>query len=129
MTHFQFSILHFLLAQTATEIGVWVNVGMLILNAVVAVTTIASVNRTAKREVRFAFEPASKEEFDRHVIDHAQSVKALNQELASLRQDMRRDRDQILLAGENRVSKIHERINIILEAVSELRGRIYELHN
>ena len=127
MTRSILCALHF--AQSTLDFGAWVNLAMLFLNATVAITTIASVNRTAKREVKFAFQPASKDELDRLVADHAQSLEAFRQELASLREDMRRDLDQILLAGENRVCKLHERIDVILETVSELRGRIYELHN
>jgi septal ring factor EnvC (AmiA/AmiB activator) len=114
----------FFAQASPAEIGTWVNVGMLFLNGAVAIVTILSVSRTAKREVTFAFEPASKEEFDRHVLDQAETLKALNHELAALRQEMRNVQDQLLLAGENRVSKLHERINTILEAVSELRGRV-----
>ena len=109
---------------TNAQIGTWVNVGMLFLNAAVAIVTILSVNRSQKREVTFAFEPASKEEFQRHVAEQAESLKTLNAEITALRQEMRKDRDQLLLAGETRVSKLHERINIILETVSELRGRL-----
>jgi len=104
-------------SPTPAEIGTWVNVGMLFLNGAVAIVTILSVNRKARREVTFAFEPASKEEFDK-VVDTIKS------DMASLREQMRQDRDVAQAAQEKRTIALHERINQILAAVSELRGRI-----
>jgi hypothetical protein len=111
-------------SPSASEIGTWVNVAMLLINCVCAVMLAIAARATAKREVTFGFVPASKEEFNRHVLEQAETLRAFSGELAALRQEMRNDRDQLLLAGENRVSKLHERINTILEAVSELRGRV-----
>ncbi len=115
-------------AQTApatpAEIGTWLNIAILLINSGCAITMVLTARRSARREVTFGFVPAGKEEFDRHVLAQAEALKAFNGELAALREEMRKDRDQILLAGENRVSKLHERINTILEAVSEMRGRI-----
>jgi hypothetical protein len=111
-------------SPTPAEMGAWMNIAILVINCGCAVVLVFAARSTAKREVTFGFVPASKEEFNRHVLEQAETLRALSGELAALRQEMRNDRDQLLLAAENRVSKLHERINTILEAVSELRGRV-----
>ena len=64
----------------------------------------------------------------------AQSVKQLNARMkvledwrAELTNKMDDDKNQILAAGEHRAEKLHDRINDVLEAVSELRGTVTEL--
>jgi hypothetical protein len=44
--------------------------------------------------------------------------------LAELRHEMKEDLKTMLAAGEERAGKIHGRINDVLAAVSELRGRL-----
>ena len=64
----------------------------------------------------------------------AQSVKQLNARMkiletwrGSLTAKMEEDKNQILAAGEHRAEKIHDRINDVLSAVSELRGTVNEM--
>lgn len=55
-------------------------------------------------------------------------VERVEADLHEIRAEMKRDRDAILRAGEERAVKLHERINAVLAAVSELKGRThYEL--
>ena len=63
-----------------------------------------------------------------------QSIKQLNLRMkvledwrAQLTDKMEHDKNQILSAGEHRGEKIHERINDVLGAVSELRGQVTEI--
>jgi hypothetical protein len=63
-----------------------------------------------------------------------QSVKQLNARIkvledwrAQLMAKLDEDKNQILMAGEHRAEKIHDRINDVLEAVSELRGQVNEI--
>lgn len=62
-----------------------------------------------------------------------QSIKQLNARMKVLEEwrgdltnKMEADKNQILMAGEHRSEKIHERINEVLAKVSELKGRIDE---
>ena len=64
----------------------------------------------------------------------AQSVKQLNARMKVLedwRQQltakMDEDKTQIIAAGEHRAEKLHDRINDVLSAVSELRGTVNEM--
>ena len=63
-----------------------------------------------------------------------QSIKQLNARMkvledwrGQLTAKMEADKNQILAAGEHRGEKIHERINDVLGAVSELRGQVTEM--
>ena len=63
-----------------------------------------------------------------------QSIKQLNARMkvledwrSQLTHKLESDKNQILAAGEHRAEKIHERINDVLEAVSELRGQVSEM--
>ena len=64
----------------------------------------------------------------------AQSVKQINARIKVLEDwrnqlttKMEEDKTQIITAGEHRAEKLHERINDVLEAVSELRGKVSEI--
>lgn len=63
-----------------------------------------------------------------------QSIKQLNARMkvledwrSQLTAKMEDDKNIILAAGEHRGEKIHERINVVLGAVSELRGTVTEM--
>ena len=67
-----------------------------------------------------------------------QSIKQLNARMkvledwrGQLTNKLEEDKNEILLAGEHRAEKLHERINVILSAVSELKGTVNEIsrHN
>ncbi len=66
-------------------------------NVVTIVVLLA--NRKERREVSFAFEPASKAEFDEH-------KRRTEMAFAEIRQELRRDRDDILTAGTSRAQAI-----------------------
>lgn len=85
-----------------------------------------------KREVSFSFTPASKEEFDKHALEDAQVHRELMAEigrvdrgvvsrLAELPEMERR----IDAKDEVRSKELHDRINDVLSAVSELRGEVH----
>ncbi|ODU24009.1 MAG: hypothetical protein ABS95_02455 [Verrucomicrobia bacterium SCN 57-15] len=81
-------------------------------------------SKTERREISFADEYASKAEFkalDRKV----QMLEGrLEHSLELIRQEMKHDKEAILESGEERAIKLHDRINVVLQAVSELKGRI-----
>jgi hypothetical protein len=49
---------------------------------------------------------------------------AIEHSMEKLRDEMREDKAEILEAGEHRAAKLHGRINDVLAAVSEVRGRL-----
>lgn len=51
-------------------------------------------------------------------------LKRVESSIIDLRHEMREDRETILKAGEERAVKIHDRINDVLAAVSEVKGEI-----
>jgi hypothetical protein len=52
---------------------------------------------------------------------------ALEARMTRVERKMESDKAEIIKAGEDRADKIHERINIVLAAVSELKGEIKHL--
>lgn len=61
----------------------------------------------------------------------SQRVGRLEVQVEIIRNEMKNDRDAIMRAGEERASKIHDRINALgerlTEAVSEIRGELKRL--
>jgi hypothetical protein len=49
---------------------------------------------------------------------------SLDAELSGLRAELKKDKDDLLAVGEHRIEKLHGRINDVLEAVAELRGKL-----
>lgn len=96
------------------------------------VTAIWAALRKQKREIHFGFEPASKVEFETMVkrnerehenlfskiggVERGQSAK-LDAKFAELSKDAHDGRE-----------KIHDRINVVLKAVSRLEGKIESRH-
>ncbi|HEX7861048.1 MAG TPA: hypothetical protein VF773_12015 [Verrucomicrobiae bacterium] len=75
-----------------------------------------------KREVSFSEQYATKQELQRiegYVTKLEHKVETAVKEIRS---EMKADRDEMLKAGEARASKLHGRIDDVLEAVAELRG-------
>ena len=99
------------------------------------IAIIVSARRTQKREIAYAFTPASKEEFDKaakendadHTVIHARLTKfkeRTDELVAEMREEMRHDREAALQSGEERSNKIHSRIDDVLRAVSRLEGKL-----
>jgi len=79
---------------------------------------------TQKREVSFSEEYALKSDLLQFRRDHEREIAVLLTGLAEIRREMKADREALAVAGEARAEKIHNRINTVLEAVSELRGHV-----
>ena len=97
------------------------------------------LNRKERREVTFAFDPAGKEEFDKHAARNEQDHRDLFARIGGVergaiaRMDaMKREIEAKLdhkfdeFAREHNASrdKLHERINQILQGVARLEGRV-----
>mgnify|MGYP000973262910 FL=1 len=81
-------------------------------------------------EIRQSREFVTREELERDrraLIDRVSRIESdvtsLTAELARWRQELHQTELRINAAGEDRASKIHDRINVVLEAVAELRGK------
>jgi hypothetical protein len=74
--------------------------------------------RSQKRDVILMEEFATRRELQ----DLAMRVE---DKFESLRVELQEDKTEILRAGEARVVKLHDRINEVLSAVSELRGEVH----
>jgi predicted transcriptional regulator len=67
---------------------------------------------------------ATKEELRSHREENIREQNKLEQRMTHIERKMDEDKNEILKAGEDRVIKLHNRINEILQGVSELRGEI-----
>jgi hypothetical protein len=77
---------------------------------------------SALKEYRLKLDPvAARVEKSEHAIIALQKA---NQDVLTKLDD---DKQQILAAGEDRGEKLHDRINDVLSAVSELRGQMSEI--
>lgn len=99
-------------------------------------------NKKQRREVSFSFEPASKDDFEAHMDKTEQrflqmekqrqedleasseSRKIIYNKIDYLRAELHQTELRINEHNEGRSLKIHERVNEILEAVSQLRGEM-----
>jgi len=77
-----------------------------------------------KREVRVSEEYALKSDLLQLRRDQEREMAVVLTGLAEIRREMKADRESLSAAGEARAEKIHNRINVVLEAVSELRGHV-----
>lgn len=69
-------------------------------------------------------------DFRRHVEDVDQRfreldrrIMAIHDDISNMRREFHTSELNLIRSGEERAAKLHERINLILERVSELRGR------
>jgi uncharacterized membrane protein YqjE len=92
-----------------------------VLFAVAVIGVVAAVGQWfngRKRDVTLMEEFATRRELQ----DLAMRVE---DKFESLRVELQEDKTEILRAGEARVVKLHDRINEVLSAVSELRGEVH----
>jgi len=70
---------------------------------------------------------ATKEEVKLLKTEIKERFTEVDRELGTIRDQLRADHASILAAGEQRASKIHDRIDDVLGAVSELRGAVGQI--
>jgi hypothetical protein len=85
-------------------------------------SSLKSATGRAKREVSFTETYATKEEIQRIERNVEKLERKMETNLDSIRAEMKADSERLLNAGESRASKLHGRIDQVLEAVAELRG-------
>lgn len=106
----------------------------------------ANRRSSQKREVQFSFEPASKEEFAQHVAETRDNLNAVRLEIKTdrenfdisartrsaamynkldgLRVELSTKMDDIRREGKADTEGVHTRINDVLAAVSEIKGKV-----
>jgi hypothetical protein len=103
------------------------------------VATMLAMRRTQKREVRWEFEPAAKKEFDKHVERNLAEHENIFSKLSGIERGAQTRMDglsvewrrfvesklsELLASNDSGREKLHDRINEILQEVSELRGEM-----
>lgn len=81
-----------------------------------------------KREISFSETYASKAELTEVRGQVVKLEAKIEHQTEMIRCEMKDDKTEILRAGEDRAVKLHDRINLVLEKVSELRGANEEQH-
>lgn len=74
--------------------------------------------------VRLAAEFVRQQEFDREISRLDQDAKEIKARLRQLDEKREADKIEIISAGEERAVAIHNRINLLLEKVSEIKGEV-----
>lgn len=80
-------------------------------------------------DVRLADQFVTKDYCRTAHIDAAARVARIEADVQALRQEIRDDRTKLTERLTIEVGKVHDRVNDVLEAVSELRGRMDEIVN
>jgi hypothetical protein len=78
-------------------------------------------------DVRIASEMVTKDYCRSSHVDSSARIARVEADVAALRQEIRDDRLKSTERISNEVGKVHDRVNDVLEAVSELRGRLDEV--
>jgi hypothetical protein len=67
---------------------------------------------------------ATRAELSQLRTELTEQISDLDRDIGYLREQLHSDMKAIQKAGEDRAGKIHERINVVLEKVAELKGRM-----
>jgi hypothetical protein len=95
-----------------------------LVNLAIGITALLASWRKQPRIVEFANVYATQAAFDLEIGKLQRQISDLNVDLDSIRSEMKNDRNEILAAGEQRAVKIHERINILGQHLSECIGEL-----
>jgi predicted nuclease with TOPRIM domain len=118
-----------ILAQLEAVNPNWGWTAVLFLVGVIGITTsivqAANGRRAQKRDVTLMEDFATRRELNNLAEKVESKFEALRGELQELRGEMQEDKNEIVKSGETRVVKLHDRINEVLSAVSELRGEVH----
>ena len=134
--------MHFAQAAATPEpqafLQFWV-IAAFLLGIAVNIVTVIKLARTQKREVSFTFIPASKDEFDKHVQANVREHENIFSRLNGMDRGCAQRMDELSKSVHSRIdtrldtmmredrearAKVHERINQVLTAVSELKGKV-----
>lgn len=103
------------------------NIGILVCNTIMLIVLLS--NRSEKRVVSISPDTTSHTEFIRLSEQNRQEHTDLARRIQLVERNSRSELDArfnaLMASGENRGQKIHERINEVLQAVSELRGEVH----
>jgi hypothetical protein len=79
--------------------------------------------------MQMASEFTTRASFHSHAELNRQHHEKIEARVAALERKLEDDKDEIIAAGEVRASGIHDRINIAIEKIGELRGEVRHLGN
>lgn len=105
----------------------WITLGFMA-SIAANIFTVVRVSKTQKREITFSFDPASKEDFDRHVVENKREHEQLFSRINAVDRAITARQIELDAKNEQRVTALHNRVNEVLEAVSELRGEVRNIY-
>ena len=94
----------------------------------------AGVKETSRTEiikqplrVQFAQEFVTRDDHSRFSVELERRVLSLETDIKDVREKMEEDKQDIIAAGEVRMVKIHDRVNLAIERIGELKGQVQEI--
>jgi restriction endonuclease Mrr len=77
--------------------------------------------------IQLAEQFVSRSSFHKHAELNRQAHDKIEARVAALERKLEDDKDEIIKAGEDRATKIHDRINVAIVQIGELRGEVRHL--
>ena len=90
---------------------------------VVSIIMVAS-NKKQRREVTFGFEPASKDEFEKHLAWDRQEHRDLFSKIGGVERGAQNKLEAAIASGNVSREKLHGRINDLMSAIARLEGKL-----
>lgn len=105
--------------------------GSLVLNIVISIVALIRSGKSQSTviegqpiNVKFAEKFVNKEECQRFHQHQDARISKLESEFSCIRQEMKTDRNELRELITEEVGKVHNRVNVVLEAVAEVRGAL-----
>lgn len=95
-----------------------------LLSSAAAGASLFMSRKTQKREVSFGTEHVTKDMCRGQHAGVDIRLGKTERELVEMRAEVKEDRDKAMEDLLHQVGKVHDRVNVVLQAVSELKGRI-----
>lgn len=99
-------------------------IGCSIVGSATSILMSIFMGRVQKNEVKLAFTPASKEEFDRHVERNLFEHEVISAKIVAAEKAARTDLMEVIREGNESREKLHERINELLPRMGELSRNV-----
>ena len=126
-------MMHTLLAQMGTTDPVHVRdfliIGGFLLSAIAGLGSFLASRKVQKREVAISDEFVTKPFCHAFHAANEQRIVRLETDIIHLRQELKNDREQVMANLLKEIGSVHNRVNEVLEAVSELRGEMNQMRH
>ncbi len=106
------------------QVGMWVLVAIALLPAVNTLRDWFGGDKRAKRDVKIEDECLPRAEFAAHVIVNREAHQQIHDRIEGVKGEIHGMELRLNHASEERAKLTHDRVNAVLEAVSELRGEM-----